>query len=215
MALQARAQATRRRILDSAVELFAESGYGETGLADILGRAAVSKGAFYYHFDSKEAVAVGIIEEYRRRNAQQVRARIDPASPMLDRMIVASFASAAFIETDKAARIGHQLLQALGQVSKIAIEIYGEWTQEFVGNLTDAMTALGTRHGADPGEVAEAMWVGVLGCHLLSSALSDDPYARLGQAWRVMVRAALPDAAQGRYLELLDTTVAGLQSVGR
>ncbi len=215
MALQARAQATRRRILDSAVELFAESGYGETGLADILGRAAVSKGAFYYHFDSKEAVAVGIIEEYRRRNAQQMRARIDPASPMLDRMIVASFASAAFIETDKAARIGHQLLQALGQVSKIAIEIYGEWTQEFVGNLTDAMTALGTRHGADPGEVAEAMWVGVLGCHLLSSALSDDPYARLGQAWRVMVRAALPDAAQGRYLELLDTTVAGLQSVGR
>ncbi len=215
MALQARAQATRRRILDSAVELFAESGYGETGLADILGRAAVSKGAFYYHFDSKEAVAVAIIEEYRRRNAQQVRARIDPASPMLDRMIVASFASAAFIETDKAARIGHQLLQALGQVSKIAIEIYGEWTQEFVGNLTDAMTALGTRHGADPGEVAEAMWVGVLGCHLLSSALSDDPYARLGQAWRVMVRAALPDAAQGRYLELLDTTVAGLQSVGR
>ncbi len=215
MALQARAQATRRRILDSAVELFAESGYGETGLADILGRAAVSKGAFYYHFDSKEAVAVAIIEEYRRRNAQQMRARIDPASPMLDRMIVASFASAAFIETDKAARIGHQLLQALGQVSKIAIEIYGEWTQEFVGNLTDAMTALGTRHGADPGEVAEAMWVGVLGCHLLSSALSDDPYARLGQAWRVMVRAALPDAAQGRYLELLDTTVAGLQSVGR
>ena len=66
MPLQARAEATRRRILDSAIDLFDELGYGETGLADVLQRAGVSKGAFYYHFDSKEAVAAAIIEDYRR-----------------------------------------------------------------------------------------------------------------------------------------------------
>ena len=54
MAMQARAEATRQRILDAAVELFSELGYGETGLADVLQRAGVSKGAFYYHFSSKD-----------------------------------------------------------------------------------------------------------------------------------------------------------------
>ena len=63
MPRQARAEATRRRIIDSAVDLFTEMGYGETGLADVLQRAGVSKGAFYYHFDSKESVAAAIITD--------------------------------------------------------------------------------------------------------------------------------------------------------
>ena len=79
--MQARAEATRRRILDSAVDLFSEMGYGETGLADILQRAGVSKGAFYYHFDSKEAVAAAIIQEYRSTATEMARERIDPDAP--------------------------------------------------------------------------------------------------------------------------------------
>ena len=67
MVMQARAEATRHRILDSAVDLFDELGYGETGLADVLQRAGVSKGAFYYHFDSKEGIAAAIIEEFDRK----------------------------------------------------------------------------------------------------------------------------------------------------
>ncbi len=62
MARQARAEATRKKIIDTAVELFIDLGYGETGLAEILQRADVTKGAFYYHFDSKEAVAAAIID---------------------------------------------------------------------------------------------------------------------------------------------------------
>lgn len=77
VALQARAEATRRRILDSAVDLFDELGYGETGLADVLQRANVSKGAFYYHFDSKEAVATAIIEDFRHQMEEATRETID------------------------------------------------------------------------------------------------------------------------------------------
>ena len=98
MVLQARAEATRRRIIDSAVDLFDELGYGETGLADVLQRAGVSKGAFYYHFDSKEAVAIAIIDEYRRRVKEAVHERSDPHAPALESMIVATFTSAATIE---------------------------------------------------------------------------------------------------------------------
>ena len=54
MVVQARAEATRRRIIDAAIALFSEEGYGDTGLAAIMDRADVSKGAFYYHFESRK-----------------------------------------------------------------------------------------------------------------------------------------------------------------
>ncbi len=53
---QQRAEETRSRILDAAGELFAEHGYGATRVADICARAGVTKGAFYHHFESKQAV---------------------------------------------------------------------------------------------------------------------------------------------------------------
>lgn len=213
MALQARAEATRRRILDSAIDLFSELGYGETGLADVLARAGVSKGAFYYHFDSKEAVAVAIIEDYRRRNNETVLEHTDRSTPLLDRIIVATFVSAAMIESDQAARIGNQLLQSLGQVSSVASQIYRDWTTDFITNLTTAIERIGPRPGVDPAEFAEAMWVGVLGCHLLSAALADDPYTRLSRAWRTLLQATLPDHARRTYDELLDRMSQGLQTV--
>lgn len=208
MVLQARAEATRRRIIDSAVELFDELGYGETGLADVLGRAGVSKGAFYYHFDSKEAVAAAIIGEYRRRVKEAVRERIDPSAPALERMILATFTSAAILEADKTVRIGNQLLQAQGQVSSVAAPIYREWTETFVKGLAAAIESVGKRDGVDAAEAAEAMWAGVLGCHLLSSPIGDYSHTRLARAWRAMVRATVPEHLLEHYNEVLENAAA-------
>jgi AcrR family transcriptional regulator len=210
MALQARAEATRRRILDSAVDLFDELGYGETGLADVLQRAGVSKGAFYYHFDSKEAVATAVIEDYRRRNSEAVLAAVDLSSSLLERIIVASFTSAAILRSETAARVGNELLQALGQVSSISTRIYDEWTKEFTHNLTRALGEVEVRDGVDAAECAKATWAGVLGSHLLSSALEDEPYSRLAAGWGFMLRVALPEQSLGHYQDLLARLSKGL-----
>ena len=61
MVRQARSEATRQRIIDSAVDLINEIGYPAAGLADIIERAEMTKGALYYHFDSKEALASAIM----------------------------------------------------------------------------------------------------------------------------------------------------------
>ena len=63
MVRQARSEATRRKIITSAAELINEIGYPATGLGDIIERAEMTKGALYYHFDSKESLATAIIEE--------------------------------------------------------------------------------------------------------------------------------------------------------
>jgi AcrR family transcriptional regulator len=185
------------------VDLFDELGYGETGLADVLQRAGVSKGAFYYHFDSKEAVATAIIEEYRHRNTEAVLEALDLSSSLLERIIVASFTSAAILKSETAARVGNELLQALGQVSSISTQIYEEWTQDFTRNLTRALGEVGMRDGVDAAEFAKATWAGVLGSHLLSSALGDETFSWLAAGWGFMLRVALHEQALGHYQDLL------------
>ena len=173
MALQARAEATRRRILDSAVDLFDELGYGETGLADVLHRAGVSKGAFYYHFDSKEAVATAIIADFRDKVATSARQFYSPSTPLIESVITSTFDSAAIMASVKSARVGQELLQGLSQISSMASQTYREWTEEYVGLVARAIEPWATARGIEANEAAEAIWVGILGCHLLTAATGD------------------------------------------
>jgi AcrR family transcriptional regulator len=47
---------TRQLILDASMDLFSQNGYDATSVAEICQKAQVSKGAFYYHFISKQAL---------------------------------------------------------------------------------------------------------------------------------------------------------------
>jgi AcrR family transcriptional regulator len=55
---------TRARILGVSRDLFARSGYQGAGVAEICETAGVSKGAFYHHFASKQAVLETIIHDW-------------------------------------------------------------------------------------------------------------------------------------------------------
>lgn len=212
MALQARAEATRRKIIDTAVELFSDLGYGETGLADVLQRAGVSKGAFYYHFDSKEAVAKAIIGEFDHRAMAAVEENFDPSAPTLDGIISSTFAVQGLMHRDPTTRVGQLLSQALTQVSSAGPQVYSDWTQRFVDLVNSVAAAGGIRAQVDPIDVAEAIWAGVLGAHLVSAARGDDPYTRLARSWRILVLSIAPADDVSRLHEMLDDTVASYQA---
>ena len=206
MALQARAEATRRKIIETAIELFSKLGYGETGLADVLQRAGVSKGAFYYHFDSKEAVAKAIIDEFDNRAAISVQENFDPDSPTLEGIIRSTFAVQALMHRDPTVQVGQMLSQALNQVSSAGSKVYTGWTERFVEMVDAVAKAGGIRPGIDLLDVAEAICAGVLGSHLVSAASGDDPYTRLARSWRVLVLSIAPqDAVPGLHAMLKDT----------
>lgn len=50
------AEIRRKELLDAALELFYERGYDKTSVNDIIAKVGVTKGAFYYHFKSKDEV---------------------------------------------------------------------------------------------------------------------------------------------------------------
>jgi len=61
-----KSEGTRNRILKAAEECFARYGYDSTGVAEICNTAAVSKGAMYHHFPSKQAIFVEMFENWMR-----------------------------------------------------------------------------------------------------------------------------------------------------
>ncbi|MEH6513514.1 TetR/AcrR family transcriptional regulator [Maribacter arcticus] len=59
--------ATMQRMQTTGLELFYAKGYYNTSVDDILKKLELSKGAFYYHFDSKEDFFVQIIQNLLAR----------------------------------------------------------------------------------------------------------------------------------------------------
>lgn len=77
---------TKQRVLDSAVELFAQQGYDATSVAQVIHRAGLTKGGFYHHFASKQAL---LYEVYGDLITRQLAAldeilarRLDPAATL-------------------------------------------------------------------------------------------------------------------------------------
>ena len=61
---QLRAKQMRRQLMTAARQVFAERGYLGASIDDVAEAAACSKGAYYFHFATKEDVLLTIIDEW-------------------------------------------------------------------------------------------------------------------------------------------------------
>jgi len=62
MTQQERSQRTRAQLLESARVCFSQDGYASASIARICEHAGVSKGAFYHHFPSKQALFLELLQ---------------------------------------------------------------------------------------------------------------------------------------------------------
>ena len=65
--------ARREALLNAAGNLFAETGYEGTTIEAIAQKAGMAKGSFYLHFQSKEEIFRGLIEDASERVIEKVR----------------------------------------------------------------------------------------------------------------------------------------------
>jgi len=90
MSIQPRSEETRERLMEAALACFAERGYDATGVAEICQRAGVSKGAFYYHFASKQALFLALLDQWLaalEREMTRLAAPSAPAAQSLQAMV--------------------------------------------------------------------------------------------------------------------------------
>ena len=56
---------TRDRLLEAAMRLFWEKGYGSTSVADVLQVAGVNSGSLYHFFPGKQELLLAVLDRYR------------------------------------------------------------------------------------------------------------------------------------------------------
>src|ERR1700722_180092 len=77
---------TKRKLLETAVELIWESSYGSVSVDDICTKAGVNKGSFYYAFKSKSDLAVAAFERHWEDKRTKLDAIFSPQIPPLERL---------------------------------------------------------------------------------------------------------------------------------
>lgn len=79
-------EARRRQILDAAVEVLAEAGFGGASLARIAERAGISKGVISYHFDGKDELLRQVVISLYEDGAAAMIPRIEAEPTALGRV---------------------------------------------------------------------------------------------------------------------------------
>lgn len=77
---------TEARILSAAAECFSRKGFDGTGVADVCTTAGVSKGAFYHHFPSKQAVFLALLNRWLTVLDEQLLAATQQTSSAAEAM---------------------------------------------------------------------------------------------------------------------------------
>ena len=62
---------TKERILETALELFAQSGYLGTSMSDIAKELGITKGALYKHYTSKQEILNSIVERMNKMDYER------------------------------------------------------------------------------------------------------------------------------------------------
>ena len=83
-----KANETRRRIYEAALEMFREKGFEQTTMRDIARQAGVALGAAYYYFDSKDAIVLAFYQEMQDRAHQPTLDAMAKEGKLRDRILV-------------------------------------------------------------------------------------------------------------------------------
>jgi AcrR family transcriptional regulator len=168
---------TRRHILDTAAAAFAKHGYAGTSLNDLIRDAGITKGGFYFHFPSKAALAVAVIEDRDAVWIREVSAAAQRHSRGIDQLTSMVDSLCDLYERDPSFGSVGRLCRELGVETRDAPDVgprvFATWFQLISALILRAQDEGDVRPDLDPLAVAETCVAAFLGAKDLSDLLSD------------------------------------------
>lgn len=176
----------RRRILDTAAELFYREGINATGVERLAAAASVSKRTLYHHFRSKTAV----VEEYLRGIEQRsdgIGGAGDHLTPR-QRLVAVFDTPADPGAPNRGCPLHNAAVECAGAVPEVQ-HIVRTSKRRFA----DALTELARQAGAaDPAQLGNQLTVLYEGAAALSTSLDDaSPWPHAQQAAQALIDRAL------------------------
>lgn len=176
---QARAERTRAQIIDTAAAAFAESGYDAVSLNTLVRMSGVSKGAFYFHFASKQELALAAFLAKQRELFERLVPVEQPPDqraadlPAGDQLVAMLRRRNALLADDPSlacvTRLGNEMSARSAPGSPYALA-----QDEAIALIAEVVEA-GQRRGEfrddlDPSAAARAIFAWVIGLDALSLA---------------------------------------------
>jgi AcrR family transcriptional regulator len=138
-----KSESRRKRVLDAALEVFAREGYGNAAVDEIARRSETSKGGVYFHFPSKQAIFLALIDaagDLLLDRAERAMAEVDDPIAKGDAALLAVLRT--FGGHRALARL--LLIEALGagrEFNQRLSELHADFARLIESYLVDAIAA--------------------------------------------------------------------------
>lgn len=199
-----RSDSTRLQIIRAAARLFAEQPYSRVSLDDILADASVTKGAMYFHFRSKHALASAIVEHRSAEARTSITGLLAQRLSGLETLIDIYFQIAVEDVSDDVARAGLNLLESIGQADDLKFRVLNEWIDAIARIIKKAVEQGDVRKDADAMGVARVLVSMYLGLRQCSDLADAERFLReLEAAWSVMVPGFVVDDRRTYVMEFI------------
>jgi AcrR family transcriptional regulator len=182
--------------LEAAASVFDEQGYDRATIAEVLERAGVTKGALYFHFASKEQLALAVIEE------QVVDIAVQPQTIKLQEFVDSGQVLAFRLRSDPIQRGAARLAVEQGSNHLDRKQSMLSWTRFVEGLLNDARSRGEILESVVVGETAELFVGAFAGLQMMSQALTNR--ADLSRRLTVFFEHTLPSIAVPAILAKLN-----------
>jgi len=163
-ASERRANTTRQRLIAAASRQFAHRSYSMVSLDDILAEAELTKGAMYFHFPSKQALAVAIIENLAEMSRTAVTELLARRMSGLETVIDLIYLLAVQDTQQEVVRAGVRLLESLDNNTAMPPALWHSWIEFITTLIQKAVTEGDVVDHDDPEDIAKmlvALWVGI------------------------------------------------------
>ena len=194
------ADATRQQILRAACRQFARRPYNLVSLDDILAEAQVTKGAMYFHFRSKHALALAIVHHNTEMTRLAVNELLSRRLSGLESLVDSCYVIALRDLTQEDARAGLHLLESIGRTDGLRANMLRAWIKAIAMVVERAIAEGDLQAHLDPLDVSQmlvSLYAGVLQVGDL-----DDPKRFLEDVEKAWI-LALPGIASPTRIDYL------------
>jgi TetR/AcrR family transcriptional regulator, transcriptional repressor for nem operon len=179
-----RSDTTRDQILRAAAHQFAQRPYYAVGLDDILAEAQLTKGAMYFHFRSKHALALAIVDEQTETYSEAVQNLLARKLSGLETLIDFAYLIAVGDITQDVTRASFNLLESVGRPEKLQTRLLGGWIQ-LLGEIAERGIVEGDIvEQGDPEDIGRLLVSIYVGMRQASNL--DEPVELLGDFGRAL-----------------------------
>ncbi|MFF3957043.1 ScbR family autoregulator-binding transcription factor [Streptomyces sp. NPDC001890] len=197
--MQDRARATRRSLLEAAAHLFVEQGYARTSINEISELSGRTSGAVYFHYSSKERLALAVVREQFASWPLLADRYAAPGIPPLEKLIALSFDIADALRDDVMARAGARLWAERRTIDVAIPTPFAAWTSAVTRLLAEAGAQGELAHEVEPSSTATTLVCAFFGLYDLTEEMTEheDLPGRLHRWWLLILKAlqARPEPA--------------------